>query len=64
MSQDKDKPNQKPPAPKVEHTQVPPPPPANNKPEHKEWKVDEGVDESFPASDAPSETQPKPTKKQ
>jgi hypothetical protein len=50
-----------PPGPKVEHSQVSPKP-KHDAPAHKEWKVDEAIDESFPASDAPAETQPKPTK--
>jgi hypothetical protein len=53
-----------PPAPKVSSSQVPPhPKPAD--PQHREWLVDEGDDESFPASDPSSITQPhpKPAKK-
>ena len=51
-----------PPAPKVDKSQVPPPPRPDH-PAHEEWRIDEGVDESFPASDPPAETQPRPTKK-
>ena len=50
------------PAPKVDTSQVPPhPKPAD--PKHAEWLIDEGEDESFPASDPPSVTQPKPKRK-
>jgi len=46
-------------APKVSGTQVTPhPKPAD--PKHGEWLIDEGEDESFPASDPNSATQPKP----
>jgi hypothetical protein len=51
-----------PPGPKVEHSQVKHKPPQHDAPAHTEWKVDEAIDESFPASDAPAETQPKPTR--
>ena len=34
----------------------PEPPPGT--PEHAEWLMDEGVDDSFPASDPPAQTQP------
>jgi hypothetical protein len=45
------------PAPKVSGSQVPPKPnPAD--PKHEEWLIDEGDDESFPASDPSSITQP------
>jgi hypothetical protein len=45
------------PAPKVGGSQVPPRPnPAD--PKHEEWLIDEGDDESFPASDPSSITQP------
>ena len=48
-----------PPAPKVATTKVPAhPEPAD--PKHEEWVIDETVDESFPASDPPSHTPPKP----
>jgi hypothetical protein len=51
-----------PPAPKVGGTQVPPhPAPAD--PAHEEWRIDEAEDESFPASDPSSATQPRPTPK-
>jgi hypothetical protein len=47
------------PAPKVSSTRVPPHPKPSD-PEHEEWKLDEAVDESFPASDPPAVTPPKP----
>ena len=51
----------KPPAPKIGSTRLTPHPnPAD--PKHEEWKVDEADDESFPASDPSSETQPHPKK--
>lgn len=34
--------------------------PKPDDPKHKEWLIDEGEDESFPASDPNSATQPKP----
>lgn len=37
-----------------------PPHPSPDDPAHKEWLIDEGEDESFPASDPPSITQPHP----
>jgi hypothetical protein len=52
--------DRKKPAPKVEDSQVPPPPKSGD---HQEWRIDEAEDESFPASDPSSETQPHPTKK-
>lgn len=50
------------PAPKVDGTKLPPHP-SRQDPGHEEWKVDEAIDESFPASDPSAETQPQPTKK-
>jgi hypothetical protein len=50
-----------PPAPKVGTTRVPARPKPED-PKHEEWVIDEGVDESFPASDPPSHTQPTPPK--
>jgi hypothetical protein len=47
------------PAPKVSATRVTPHPKPSD-PKHDEWKVDEAVDESFPASDPPAVTQPTP----
>jgi hypothetical protein len=47
------------PAPKVGATRVTPHPKPSD-PKHEEWLVDEAVDESFPASDPPAITQPKP----
>ena len=45
------------PAPKISGTRLPSHPnPKDAK--HEEWKVDESVDESFPASDPPSTSQP------
>ena len=49
------------PAPKVSSTRVPPHPKPQD-PKHDEWVIDEGADESFPASDPPSHTQPSPPK--
>jgi hypothetical protein len=50
----------KPPAaPKVGDSQVPPRPQPDD-PKHAEWLIDEGEDESFPASDPSSITQPHP----
>ncbi len=46
-----------PPAPKVSGSQVPPHPEPGD-PVHGEWLIDEGDDESFPASDPSSITQP------
>jgi hypothetical protein len=40
-----------------------PPHPDPKDPQHEEWVVDEADDESFPASDPSSATQPKPTPK-
>ncbi len=48
-----------PPAPKVGDSQVPPHPKPKD-PAHEEWLIDEGEDESFPASDPPAITQPHP----
>jgi hypothetical protein len=45
------------PAPKVSTTQVPAHPKPSD-PQHGEWLVDEGADESYPASDPSSITQP------
>jgi hypothetical protein len=50
------------PAPKVGGSQVPPHPNPKD-PEHGEWLIDEGDDESFPASDPSSVTQPHPRKR-
>jgi len=44
-------------APKVDSSQVPPRPSPDD-PRHGEWLIDEGDDESFPASDPQSITQP------
>ena len=50
------------PASKIPGSPVPPHPmPAD--PEHNEWLIDEGGDESFPASDPSSITQPHPKSK-
>ena len=46
------------PASKVGSTQVPPHPKPSD-PQHGEWTIDEAGDESFPASDPSSATQPK-----
>ena len=35
-----------------------PPPGGLHTPQHQEWLLDEGVEESFPASDTPSSIQP------
>jgi hypothetical protein len=52
------------PVPKPGASQVPPHPHPDD-PQHGEWLIDEGDDESFPASDPQSITQPhrKPRKK-
>ncbi len=50
-----------PPAPKVATSKVPAHPKPSD-PKHEEWVIDETVDESFPASDAPSHTPPKAKK--
>ena len=50
-----------PPAAKVGTTKVPAHPKPSD-PKHEEWVIDETVDESFPASDAPSHTPPSPPK--
>lgn len=51
----------KPPAPKISGTRLPAhPKPAD--PKHQEWRIDEAGDESFPASDPSSVTQPQPKK--
>jgi hypothetical protein len=47
------------PAPKISDTRVPPHPSPDD-PQHQDWIVDEGEDESFPASDPSTATQPKP----
>jgi hypothetical protein len=53
--------SKEPPAPKISGTRVAPhPSPAD--PKHEDWKVDEADDESFPASDPSSVTQPAPKK--
>jgi len=62
MSPPKSTPKAPPPAPKVSGTQVPPHP-APRDPAHEEWRIDEAEDESFPASDPSSATQPHPAKK-
>jgi len=46
-------------APKVDSSQVPPHPQPRDR-EHAEWVIDEAEDESFPASDPSSITQPRP----
>ena len=51
----------KPPAPKISGTRLPPHTSAED-PKHEEWKIDEAEDESFPASDPSSMTQPAPKK--
>jgi hypothetical protein len=48
-----------PPAPKVSTSQIAPHPQPRD-PEHAEWTIDEAEDESFPASDPSSITQPHP----
>ena len=50
-----------PPAPKVGASHVTAHPKPTD-PAHEEWVIDEGADESFPASDPPSHTQPAPPK--
>jgi hypothetical protein len=47
----------RPPAPKVGGSRVPAHPEPND-PQHGEWLIDEASDESFPASDPSSLTQP------
>ena len=47
------------PAPKVSATRVPPHPKTAD-PQHQEWLVDEGADESFTASDPSAIAQPHP----
>ena len=47
------------PAPDASQTGVPPHPRPDD-PRHDEWLIDEGNDESFPASDPPSIVQPHP----
>jgi len=49
----------RPSAPKVDSSQVPPHPQPGDR-EHAEWVIDEAEDESFPASDPSSITQPRP----
>lgn len=46
------------PAPKIESTQVPPPPLARSSEEKDERAIDEAVDASFPASDPPAIASP------
>ena len=53
----KPKPKSPAPAPKPAASQVPPHPLPDD-PQHGEWLIDEGDDESFPASDPQSITQP------
>ena len=48
------------PAPKVSSTRVTPHPKPSD-PKHAEWKVDEAIDESFPASDPPAIASPSGT---
>ena len=48
-----------PPAPKISGTRLPPHPRPED-PKHEEWQIDEAEDESFPASDPSSMTQPTP----
>lgn len=50
-----------PPAPKSSGTSVPAHPNPKD-PKHEEWLIDEAEDESFPASDPSSITQPHPKK--
>jgi hypothetical protein len=50
------------PAPKIDDTRVTPHPSPTD-PQHEDWLVDEADDESFPASDPSSATQPKPKQK-
>ena len=52
---------QKPPAPKLHATPVPPAHHAENESEHEERMIDEAVDESFPASDPPAIQSPSST---
>jgi hypothetical protein len=47
------------PAPKIGTTRLPDHPSPKD-PDHDDWKVDEADDESFPASDPSSVTQPGP----
>jgi hypothetical protein len=47
------------PTPKASGSHVPPHPQPND-PQHGEWVIDEASDESFPASDPSSATQPHP----
>jgi len=49
----------KPPAPKIGQGKVAPHPDPKD-PQHREWLIDEAEDESFPASDPSTATQPKP----
>lgn len=48
-------------APKHENTK---PRPEHRNPAHEEKRIDDAVEDSFPASDPSAETQPKPTRKQ
>ena len=49
------------PAPKIPATKVPPPRAAQDEEEKQESRIDETVDESFPASDPPAITSPSST---
>lgn len=49
------------PAPKIPATKVPPPRAAQDEEEKQESRIDESVDESFPASDPPAITSPSST---
>ena len=51
-----------PPAPKIQGTRLPEHPNPKD-PAHDDWKVDEADDESFPASDPSTATQPTPKKR-
>lgn len=57
MNQSKDSPG----APQADHAK---PRPEHKNPATEEKRVDEAVEDSFPASDPSSETQPKPTRRQ
>ena len=49
------------PAPKIPATKVPPPRAAQDEEEKQESRIDESVDESFPASDPPAIASPSST---